>query len=239
MTGSIEIQQYRNCTILKQDLGIEFIHPGVSPQDLHIKCLIPSLTLVGDGRNFKRWNLVGGLRSLKECPWKGMWTPIPSCLSPLTPCLPYVQQLHQHASALYMKYCSPLAQVQCRSFSNGLNETTKTISQNKTFLLLSWFPQVFCYSNRKLTNNTEVACVCVCTIIFLLVYINCTNRYQYDFLCNHLMYFDHIHPPSCCWKDVRPAKTRLKPRWLEERKIYYSSRPAPWIFVSFPCLDPL
>jgi hypothetical protein len=28
-------------------------------------------------------------------------------------------------------------------------------------------------------------------------------------------------------KNVGPARTRLKPRWLEERKIYYTSRPAP------------
>jgi hypothetical protein len=33
--------------------------------------------------------------------------------------------------------------------------------------------------------------------------------------------------PKCCGKNVRPARTRLKPRWLEERKIYYTSGPAP------------
>jgi hypothetical protein len=32
----------------------------------------------------------------------------------------------------------------------------------------------------------------------------------------------------CCGKNVRAARTRLKPRWMEERKIYYASRPAPW-----------
>jgi hypothetical protein len=34
---------------------------------------------------------------------------------------------------------------------------------------------------------------------------------------------------SCCGKNVGPVRTRLKHRWLEERKIYYASRPAPWI----------
>jgi hypothetical protein len=33
----------------------------------------------------------------------------------------------------------------------------------------------------------------------------------------------------CCGKNVRPMRTRLKPRWLKERKIYYAIRPAPWI----------
>jgi hypothetical protein len=28
-----------------------------------------------------------------------------------------------------------------------------------------------------------------------------------------------------CGKNVRPARTRLKPRWLEERKIYYATGP--------------
>jgi hypothetical protein len=32
---------------------------------------------------------------------------------------------------------------------------------------------------------------------------------------------------DCCRKNVRPARTRLKPRWFEERKIYYASEPAP------------
>jgi hypothetical protein len=31
----------------------------------------------------------------------------------------------------------------------------------------------------------------------------------------------------CCRKNVRPARTRLKSRWLEERKICYASRPVP------------
>jgi hypothetical protein len=38
-----------------------------------------------------------------------------------------------------------------------------------------------------------------------------------------------VGPPKCCGKNVRQVRTRLKPRWLEERKIYYTSRPAPWI----------
>jgi hypothetical protein len=36
-------------------------------------------------------------------------------------------------------------------------------------------------------------------------------------------------PQYCFGKNVRPRRTRLKPRWLEERKIYYTSGPAPWI----------
>jgi hypothetical protein len=32
---------------------------------------------------------------------------------------------------------------------------------------------------------------------------------------------------GCCRKNVRPVRTRLKPRWLEERKIYYTSGSAP------------
>jgi hypothetical protein len=38
-----------------------------------------------------------------------------------------------------------------------------------------------------------------------------------------------LGPPKCCRKNVRPARIRLKPRCLEERKIYYASGPAPWI----------
>jgi hypothetical protein len=30
---------------------------------------------------------------------------------------------------------------------------------------------------------------------------------------------------DCCRKNVRPARTRLKPRWFEERKIYYGTCP--------------
>jgi hypothetical protein len=36
-----------------------------------------------------------------------------------------------------------------------------------------------------------------------------------------------LGPPEMLQKNVRPVRTRLKPKWLEERKIYYMSRPAP------------
>jgi hypothetical protein len=32
---------------------------------------------------------------------------------------------------------------------------------------------------------------------------------------------------KCCRKNVGPERTKLKPRWLEERKIYYAREPAP------------
>jgi hypothetical protein len=36
-----------------------------------------------------------------------------------------------------------------------------------------------------------------------------------------------LRPSKCCGKNDGPVRTRLKPRWMEERKIYYASRPAP------------
>jgi hypothetical protein len=41
-----------------------------------------------------------------------------------------------------------------------------------------------------------------------------------------------LGPPKCCRKHYRqcvwPARIRFKPRWLEERKIYFTSGPAIW-----------
>jgi hypothetical protein len=40
---------------------------------------------------------------------------------------------------------------------------TETLSQNKSFLLLSCLSQIFCQSNGKLTN---AVCVCVCVCVY-------------------------------------------------------------------------
>jgi hypothetical protein len=37
-----------------------------------------------------------------------------------------------------------------------MDQNIQTVSQNKAFLLISWFSQVFCYSDGELTNTEAI-----------------------------------------------------------------------------------
>jgi hypothetical protein len=96
-----------------------------------------NLTFFGRWWNLHWWGLVGGGRPLGVSPWLSFIqdTSLPSAFS--VPCCQDV--------SLSTLLCHPHHE----AHSIG---TSGTVSQKKIFLLLNCFSQVFCYSDKNLTN---------------------------------------------------------------------------------------
>jgi hypothetical protein len=82
-----------------------------------IKGYSPSVVLLGGGGHFKGWDLEEVFRSLSRCSWPRLWNP-----------------------GLFLSLCHVLPP--CYTASSR-TETSKTVSQNKPFLFISLFSQVF------------------------------------------------------------------------------------------------
>jgi hypothetical protein len=54
---------------------------------------------------------------------------------------------------ILLPWCTTLAEAQNNGTNRPWSGTFTTVSQNKTFLFVSWLPQVFHYSDGKLTNT--------------------------------------------------------------------------------------
>lgn len=54
---------------------------------------------------------------------------------------------------ILLPWCSVLPQAQINRATQSRTEISKTRNQNKPFLLISWWSQVFCHCNEKLTNT--------------------------------------------------------------------------------------
>lgn len=63
--------------ILPNLLPIIFIQDDI-PKVSGIEYLVPSLALLGSGRIFKSWGLVGGPQSLGVCHQREWWIPVPT-----------------------------------------------------------------------------------------------------------------------------------------------------------------
>jgi hypothetical protein len=67
----------RLCTLQKKiPYQMLSFRDQMSPKDPCVKVLVPNVVLLRDGRNFKRWGLVEGLKSLGVCHWVeivGLW----------------------------------------------------------------------------------------------------------------------------------------------------------------------
>jgi hypothetical protein len=80
---------------------------------------------IGGGETFRRWGLEGGLQVTGAVPLKG--TVEPQCFS-----------------------CPLLSLTKGNWSWTGVS---KSVSQNKPLLFISWLPQIFCYGNGKLTHT--------------------------------------------------------------------------------------
>jgi hypothetical protein len=107
---------------------------------LDLECpqrLFSTLALLGSDRHFKWQGLVGGRRWLRAWLWMvvvGSWS--------LLLFLSFMSQPLDERLALL---CAPCYNILPKA------ENSKTLSQNKHFLFISWFVYIIYYSNGKLT----------------------------------------------------------------------------------------
>jgi hypothetical protein len=95
--------------------------------------------------------LVGRLLVLRGYAlWGGYWDSSPTVLLSIP--LPGHQEVRNCSIMGSPPWCAASPQAQEQRGQLIMAETSKTVSQNKPFLFISWLPQVFCYSNRKLIN---------------------------------------------------------------------------------------
>jgi hypothetical protein len=98
---------------------------------------LKSTVLLRGGRTSRRWAQGADVQSQGSWPWRSYWD-----LNPFSHC-----SLIGHVFPLQWTLLP-------QADSNGAKQLcVETMSQNKPFFLLSWLTQVFCHSNRDLTNT--------------------------------------------------------------------------------------
>jgi hypothetical protein len=111
-----------------------------------VKELVAILVLVGGGRTFKKWGLVGHCgHALERCGWP--WS-LPSSLHAPPP-------WGEHS----VGWSLPTRHLKAMGPTNLRNASSKIVSQNQPSLFVSWFPWAFGYSLRKLTNTRTKCCL--------------------------------------------------------------------------------
>jgi hypothetical protein len=121
------------------------------PKGSCVKCFIPSLALLGGHGSLKRWRPVEGSWSFELVPLKvilGSWF-LPFSLLPG----PEVRWFFPYCALLW--WCAILPQTQKKWGLWLWTVTSKSISQNKPFLFISWLSQVFVIVRER---DREVYC---------------------------------------------------------------------------------
>jgi hypothetical protein len=93
------------------------------------------------------------MRSLCACPWS--WQGDPAL--PVPYLLPSCCSGHDVSSCITthsLLWCDPLPQTEKPLGHPAWIRTSKTVSQNKTFLFISWLSDI-CYLNRELSNKSS------------------------------------------------------------------------------------
>jgi hypothetical protein len=126
----------------------------MSPKDPCVRGLVPSMALLGDGRNIKRWSLLGGVPNTEGRPLRRQWDPSPFLFFSFALGLEMNQFVQSHVPATI---CF-LSSSKSNWVNQSLTESSKTMSPNRPFLSLlsQLIISSVCNSNGKL-----VFCACI------------------------------------------------------------------------------
>lgn len=149
----VTIEEYRKWLCLRNGIWLLKINYNYVIAWLLIVLQRPQLVvLMWSSETFKRWGLVRRSKVIEIDSWRGYWA-VPPFLFPCCLPWPWGEQFPLPCTPTSM-YCVVTGPMQYNQLTR--TKTSKILSQNKPFFIVSYLSQVFCHSDSKLNDTSAV-----------------------------------------------------------------------------------